>query len=124
IFHRGIGIDRQTVGRCQLGDHSRRSFAVDPPPPARFLTEDDVLGYGQGREELERLMHHAQPEPDRSQRRVDPHLLAPYSDIALVGTMEAVEDRHQGGLAGPRSEETRLNSSHVKISYAVFCWKP
>src|SRR5690349_23558809 len=26
-------------------------------------------------------------------------------------------------VLGPRSEETRLNSSHVEISYAVFCLK-
>src|SRR5690606_41541831 len=32
--------------------------------------------------------------------------------------------RGNGALAvGPRSESTRLNSSHVKISYAVFCLK-
>src|SRR5690606_40663277 len=28
-----------------------------------------------------------------------------------------------GGQAEGRSEDTRLNSSHVKISYAVFCLK-
>src|SRR5690606_39934647 len=35
-----------------------------------------------------------------------------------------VHRHHLGGrFAGPRSEEQRLNSSHVKISYAVFCLK-
>src|SRR5690606_40363836 len=35
-------------------------------------------------------------------------------------------EKHEGWEGGPwrlRSESTRLNSSHVKISYAVFCLK-
>src|SRR5437773_3550950 len=28
-----------------------------------------------------------------------------------------------GDAGGPRSEDTRLNSSHITISYAVFCLK-
>src|SRR3712207_7224847 len=49
-------------------------------------------------------------------------------------TLEAIEPcgsavaMHQSGLAlqlllDPRSEDTRLNSSHANISYAVFCLK-
>src|SRR2546426_9199299 len=46
---------------------------------------------------------------------------------------DAVEERAEraaggeahvlGGLVAERSEETRLNSSHLVISYAVFCLK-
>src|SRR5436309_12021625 len=35
--------------------------------------------------------------------------------------LQRVRDRLSGG--GEDRKSTRLNSSHVKISYAVFCWK-
>src|SRR6266496_665365 len=52
----------------------------------------------------------------------------------LQGVAVVVDDRHEQQVIWPagrpvrdpklgRSEETRLNSSHVEISYAVFCLK-
>src|SRR5690606_40866371 len=39
-------------------------------------------------------------------------------------TLDVVRFWMAGSLAGRRDRKsTRLNSSHVKISYAVFCWK-
>src|SRR5690606_41608258 len=36
---------------------------------------------------------------------------------------EGLEGRREGGAVGVDRKSTRLNSSHVKISYAVFCLK-
>src|SRR5690606_41371980 len=46
-------------------------------------------------------------------------------DIGGSGIKGAPVDLDKGEFASERkrSEETRLNSSHVKISYAVFCLK-
>src|SRR5690606_40799794 len=43
-----------------------------------------------------------------------------YADAARADLMDAVEARDP---EAPDRKSTRLNSSHVKISYAVFCLK-
>src|SRR2546426_4329898 len=50
---------------------------------------------------------------DRDEHREDPREVAPGEHPALEPPARAVEDR----------KSTRLNSSHLVISYAVFCLK-
>src|SRR5690606_41537054 len=40
-----------------------------------------------------------------------------------IRRLRAPSDRDRGHARGPDRKSTRLNSSHVKISYAVFCLK-
>src|SRR5437773_8360640 len=48
--------------------------------------------------------------------------LAPLQDlVGIVTPADLHFERHHAGV--PRSESTRLNSSHITISYAVFCLK-
>src|SRR5690349_23856169 len=42
---------------------------------------------------------------------------------AVAVAREVPAHRHRGGVAAPDRKSTRLNSSHVEISYAVFCLK-
>src|SRR5204862_5035726 len=56
------------------------------------------------------------PEPDRIEQRVGPVLRLHVEKAHRIGRR-----RRSDPLA--RSEGTRLNSSHVEISYAVFCLK-
>src|SRR5690349_23798737 len=54
------------------------------------------------------------------------HLLARRRTVGgfVIRSQELVDDRFSGAVRQvERSEETRLNSSHVEISYAVFCLK-
>src|SRR5690554_7625153 len=48
-------------------------------------------------------------------------------DEGIHAALRLVEDLHRGGDprqdARPDRKSTRLNSSHVRISYAVFCLK-
>src|SRR5690606_41931220 len=70
------------------------------------------------------LLHHRRPEPAAASTRVR-------GDAAAVGVPGAgVGGRAPGGghhaVRAPAARDrksTRLNSSHVKISYAVFCLK-
>src|SRR5690606_41709158 len=65
-------------------------------------------------------------EPQRLQHRVAvQHQLAGGGIIVLaaVGHDELEEVRPRGGPVNEDRKSTRLNSSHVKISYAVFCLK-
>src|SRR5690349_23773161 len=62
------------------------------------------------------------PLPGEGQCRHGPH------QLGAAGDPELRVDLGQVVLHGPRTEEqdrksTRLNSSHVEISYAVFCLK-
>src|SRR4051812_49930936 len=58
-------------------------------------------------------------------------LLAPYQPTKPLITLSLGEPQHPVpdfvgpvlAQQNPRSEETRLNSSHMSISYAVFCLK-
>src|SRR5207302_9664540 len=43
--------------------------------------------------------------------------------LAAELSFDAHFARHGGNLVGEDRKSTRLNSSHVKISYAVFCLK-
>src|SRR5690606_41315652 len=104
-------------------DHSPRSFLfIIPPPPSTtlfpyttlFRSHDAVfaipavklgLGYGyQGQIRLNRLIGSSQAR-----------------DLYFTGRRYSAEEALRMGLVDRKS--TRLNSSHVKISYAVFCLK-
>src|SRR5207342_3818581 len=61
-------------------------------------------------------------------RRPPRSTLFPYTTLFRSGTAggrrdPAVHARAVAPLAPPDRKSTRLNSSHVKISYAVFCLK-
>src|SRR5438067_9422307 len=45
------------------------------------------------------------------------------SSRAVSAARTMVASRSNGGVARPDRKSTRLNSSHVSISYAVFCLK-
>src|SRR5690349_22454318 len=47
----------------------------------------------------------------------------PEERVGFVRLAKPGEQPNPGKVGGDRSEETRLNSSHVEISYAVFCLK-
>src|SRR5690242_21330537 len=73
-------------------------------------------GDGQGRRRGRRRDHHLE-----WRREDEPALLgADPEDVDLDTDLE--QEEHDAEI-GERSEEQRLNSSHMSISYAVFCLK-
>src|SRR5690606_39843876 len=93
-----------------------------PPPQTYPLSLHDALPIFQ-RQEVEeqgsvriRGQRHHLPPPRGRRRRVDVLQVR-----RLAGPPGAVVDDLAGDL--PDRKSTRLNSSHVKISYAVFCLK-
>ena len=97
----GVGVDLEAEPAAELHDPAVRLLAVEEDRSGhRLLAEDDVLGDGQDRDEHEVLVDHADAAGDgvRGTGQVD--LLAVEQDLALVGRGEAVEDVHEGGLAG------------------------
>jgi len=65
------------------------------------VAEHDVVEHGQGLDQHEMLMDHADAGPDRVGRRAYPPELAADPDLAAIRFVEAVQDRHQRRLAGP-----------------------
>src|SRR5690606_2923177 len=127
-----------------LKSHPRQPFGrgghrLPARRPAEQQRQRRVLLGGQFGDEHARLEH--EPELVTSQfaatglaEPVDP--LPGQEHLTLVGGEDAREDVQQGALARARRSDdrhgltagedrksTRLNSSHVKISYAVFCLK-
>ena len=62
--------------------------------------EDDVFEHREILDQHEVLVDHADADGDGVVGRVDRHRLAADADLAAVGLVEAVEDRHQRRLAG------------------------
>ena len=105
-----VGIDREVERVREILDALPRGVHVEDHAGGRRLgREHDVLGHRHHRDEHEVLVHHADPVLDRFLRRVDPDRLALDEDLALVGVVEAVEDAHQGRLAGAVLAEQRVH---------------
>src|SRR5690606_40933378 len=89
---------------------TRRSSDLGSEPADRFLEQIDALvGFG-GR--------HLQGRPEEDQVPVDAVGLTgvgPKDDSVILSVLD------QLGREFLDRKSTRLNSSHVKISYAVFC---
>ena len=81
----------------QLGPTARQS-RLEPEAP--LDAEDDVLQHGEGLHQHEVLVHHADPRRERALRAPDACCPAAHQDLPPVGTVVAVEDAHEGRLAG------------------------
>src|SRR5690606_39594122 len=99
----------------------RRALATPPAPYAtlfrspelgvRLVVEDDPHVPEEGGRAAPEVHGDVEDPPAH-----DAHELA-----LLVGLALEMEAAEHAAAAARRSESTRLNSSHVKISYAVFC---
>src|SRR5690554_7339498 len=90
-------------------------MSLMPAPPTSSLFPYTTLFRSP---RAESVGHPAQDRPHGSRvgDRIDPA----NPDRAVVGSEERGEHEQQRGLD---RKSTRLNSSHVRISYAVFCLK-
>src|SRR5690606_41312024 len=84
-------------------------ISADPPGYHPLLTEEDRPGL-QNTGVIESISPPASPVPETS-RRGSPTGIALVAIAAAMAVLTLLVDR----------KSTRLNSSHVKISYAVFC---
>src|SRR5690349_22125572 len=82
-------------------------FMIRRPPRSTLFPYTTLF-----RSQHEVLVHHADPGVDRVLGGVDGHRLAVDQDFSLIRLHQPVDRK-----------STRLNSSHVEISYAVFCLK-
>src|SRR6266540_6885440 len=108
----GPPVERRAVGG-QPQDLPPRGVQEREVPPARFGGEERAIRRPrQALEELPRSGDLAEPAPGR----VEHEQLALRDAPEELGASAAFGDGEQGDR-----KSTRLNSSHITISYAVFC---
>ena len=90
-------------------------------PRLDFSPERDVLGDGQGVDKHEVLVDHSDAFADGIGRRGDRYLLAVHRDLARIGPVQAVEDPHEGALAGAvlPEEGVDLAAAYVEVDVIV-----
>ena len=107
----GVGIDFEAVFapefRQPLADRAR-AFGEQR---SAFGAEHHVFEHAQRRHQHEMLEDHADAVADRFARGADPHWLAIDPDLAGVGFIEAVEDRHQRRFASPVLADDSVDDS-------------
>ena len=96
----GVGIDFQPVFALEPLQLGARLGDARLEQRLALGAEDDVLQHREILDQHEMLVDHADAERDGVVGRVDRHRLAADADLAAVGLVEAVEDRHQRRLAG------------------------
>src|SRR5690606_42161756 len=106
------------------------SCLSDPAPPLFYaLSLHDALPIFSSSSSWTQPLHAPVRPDDRLVRQVEEQAVLDHAGQALQGRGQAggIVDAAAGGViddvAAVDRKSTRLNSSHVKISYAVFCLK-
>jgi hypothetical protein len=99
VLDQRVGVDLQVI-------IARQTFQLFPRLRERGVEhrpildpEDDVFQHGEVLHQLEMLEHHADARADRALAVGDRSRLAVDEDLARIGLVEAVQDRHQRRLA-------------------------
>ena len=95
-----VGVDLELVLLLEPLQLRARLGERRPEQPPLLGAEHHVLEHGERLDQHEVLVDHADPRPDRRQAVRDRRRHAVDADLARVGVVEAVEDRHQRRLAG------------------------
>ena len=103
-----VGVDVEAV---VVGDAVDLGAGLVADAVQLLGAQDDVLEDGEVVGQHEVLEHHADPGLDGVRGRVQAHHLAVDRDGALVGTLDAVEDLHQGRLAGAVLAHDRVDGA-------------
>ncbi len=100
LAHRRIEVDVEAVLALEPGDLGAGARRAGRERRAALGAEQQVLQDRERLDQHEVLMHHADAGCDRVLGALDLAILAVDPDDPPIGLVEAVEDVHQGGLAG------------------------
>ena len=120
VADEGRGVAGQPVAGGGLVDLAGQSGPVEAEAPAG-QGEGDVLGHGQRRHQAQVLEHHADAEVTGDGGRVDAHRRAGEAHLARVGSVDAVDQLHEGALAGPvlPQQGVDLARPHLEVDRVV-----
>src|SRR5690606_5379900 len=112
----GLVEQLECVRRRVVGFAHERGHLLDELAKQIFLGDDaGVVLHVRRRGDLGRELREVVGTTDLLQLGPPPHLLRERDQIDRIAPLEKIRHRDR--------KSTRLNSSHVKISYAVFCLK-
>ncbi len=125
--------DRELPDPCATGRSRARSappssatrrstrIAMEPerPPDVAVVAEHDVLRHGEGLDEAEVLVHHADPRLERLPRRVEADGCAVDAQLARIGLVQPGEDVRERALAGPVLAEERVHLTRRGVEVDV-----
>ena len=118
-----VGVDVEVIAIRELGDLATGSPHRQHPGRDLLTPQDDVLGNGEDVDEHEVLVHHADTS-SHGLPGIGKVLLRPIDEhLPLVGVEQAVEDVHEGRLAGPVLTEQTVDSprNHVQVDVVIGC---
>ena len=102
---------------------ARAAAAPASQQRAALGAEHDVLEHGERLDQHEMLMDHADAGPDRVGRGADRGRLAVDADLAGIGLVEAVQDRHQRRLAGAVLADDAVDRAALDARGSCPCWR-
>ena len=111
LAHPRIGGHFQSVVLGELREHPARPRLSGREQRALHRPEDHVLDHGEGIHQHEMLVNHADAGGDGVLAVFDEHRPPRDPDLPLVGPIEAVQDAHQGGLAGAVLADDAVNAA-------------
>ena len=125
------GRSRTTASRSTSRAYSRSSLAISARARARarrergpaFGAEQQVLQHRERLDQHEVLVDHADAGCDRVLGALDPAFLAGDPDAAAIGLIEAVEDVHQGRLAGAVLADDAVDRAGRDAAGRRPCWR-
>ena len=117
---RSLEIDAEPVAPAKLVDLLFGPLEVQHAASVG-VPQDDVLHHRVGVHQLAVLVHHADPQLDGIQRRLQLDFLAADVDLAFVRLHEPVDDLHQRGLARAvfAQDGMDLAGAHLKVDRVV-----
>ena len=118
----GPGIDPEFELLAEFGDATLDCGHVEPDAFAGLrCTEGDVLGHGEGRDEAEMLMHHADAGIDGIARGVEGDTHPAHLEMTGVGSVQPGEDVGERGLAGAVLAEERMHlaDAHIEVHVVI-----
>src|SRR5690625_1199845 len=86
-----------------------------------FLQSGYASGYQQHTNKSDQLVVQFSVLQDQGDEEM--RITMKVKQIDLASALEILAEQLRVGLSYKDRKSTRLNSSHVAISYAVFCWK-
>ncbi len=95
ILDQRVRLHVQFVFARQIGQHLAGAGQRRAQQRALLGAQHDILQHREILHQLEMLEHHADARADRGLAVGDVHGLAADDDLARIGAVEAVEDRHQ-----------------------------
>ena len=122
ILHQRIGVDVEAEARGDLADALAGGLQIqDAAGLGRLVAEHDVLGDGEDRDEHEVLMDHADAGAHRVAGTLEVLHDVVEQDDAVVGSVQPVQDVHQGRLARAvlAEEAVDLPGLHDEIDVVV-----